>query len=236
MTVGRRGPVRRSGGRRAEGRRPPEAGPAGEGPDGRRAQKRRRTSVAAAVLVLVAVVAVAGGGGIAGGGDRSPVATGASLGAGAAGSVTGPRSDPADGAGPGLAADEDAAAGDDDAAGGDVATAPGADGADGLRAALDRAEEVLAALDGSDGARWESRDVEGDLAQAATDVLEGYRDGGASLAHAGYLDLLGDVWGCAVTGGDWAEVCVVREDEGGERCRLSQLHLDVSRWEELCEQ
>lgn len=189
--------------------------------------------MAAAVLLLV-LAAVAGGVGVSSGGDRPPVEAGGPL-----GSAPAADEDEATGGGDGTDAAVAGAAGA--AAGGlDIGDPTASDAAAGsddetVRAALDRATATLAALDGTDGARWESRDAEGDLPRAAVGVLEGYRDGGASLSRAGYLDLLGNVWGCAVTGEDWAEVCVVRETEGGDRCRVFRLHLDARRWEELCE-
>lgn len=59
--------------------------------------------------------------------------------------------------------------------------------------------------------------VERGLPAMAQEVLQAYQEqAGLELRYAGYLDLLGNVWACAVVSADlWAEVAVVR-DLGGE--------------------
>lgn len=55
-------------------------------------------------------------------------------------------------------------------------------------------------------------DEEAGLTEVAARVLEDYRDeGNCLLRRSGYLDLLGNVWGCVVEGPDWVDVVVVRE-------------------------
>lgn len=73
-----------------------------------------------------------------------------------------------------------------------------------------------------------------DLTEAAADLLEGHQeDGPTVLAHAGYLDLLGNVWGCVVQGDGWVEVDVVQQD--GEESIVSVIRMDEDAWEESYE-
>jgi len=52
----------------------------------------------------------------------------------------------------------------------------------------------------------------GELEQVATRLLGSYRDAGnCALAYAGYIDLVGSVWACAVVGDGWSDVCVVQK-------------------------
>lgn len=68
---------------------------------------------------------------------------------------------------------------------------------------------------------------EGDVPQAAQHLLEAYQSrGGCVLNKAGYLDLLGSVWGCVVGGGQWVDVCLV-SDVGDGTSRVTVLHLDA---------
>lgn len=68
--------------------------------------------------------------------------------------------------------------------------------------------------------------VEGDVVQVATDLLVSYRaQGSCVLAHAGYLDLLGNVWGCVVRGDQWVDVCIVRRRDGA--CQVDVTRLDA---------
>lgn len=88
--------------------------------------------------------------------------------------------------------------------------------------------------EGAAGSLTERRvwNVDTDVAQTAKDVLEGYEvRGDTSLARAGWLDLLGGVWGCAVVGPGWVDVCFVerQEDEGS---RVTSLRMEVERWRE----
>lgn len=92
---------------------------------------------------------------------------------------------------------------------------------------------VAAALEAAEDVPWESEEVPSGLVEAAGDELEGLRDRGFSLVHGGYLDLLGNVWGCVAQGADEAVVCVVSETPDGTSV-VSRLTLGVDRWEGLC--
>ncbi|MCH4180166.1 MAG: hypothetical protein PHR15_03855 [Atopobiaceae bacterium] len=104
----------------------------------------------------------------------------------------------------------------------------GGDGADAVPAYGDPTDATEGSV--GDVTRWESAD---DVGAAASALLEGYRDGSvpAVLVQAGYLDLLGDVWGCTVRGPAWVDVCLVAEAGGGSSVRV--LRMEVDRWEEL---
>ena len=83
-------------------------------------------------------------------------------------------------------------------------------------------------LDGVPGTQeWTTVTQEsGDLVHVAQNLLSTYRDAGdCVLAQAGYLDLLGSVWGCVVFGGEWADMCVIGEVEEGESCQICVLRL-----------
>ena len=54
------------------------------------------------------------------------------------------------------------------------------------------------------------------LPDMAAQVLQTYEEqGDIALYYGGYLDFLGNVWACAVSGPSWVEVVVV-QDRGGE--------------------
>ena len=54
------------------------------------------------------------------------------------------------------------------------------------------------------------------LPDMAAQVLQTYEEqGDIALYYGGYLDFLGNVWACAVSGPSWVEVVVV-QDQGGE--------------------
>ena len=62
-------------------------------------------------------------------------------------------------------------------------------------------------------ASWE---VALSLPDMAAQVLQTYEEQGDIALHCGgYLDFLGNVWACAVSGPSWVEVVVV-QDQGGE--------------------
>ena len=62
-------------------------------------------------------------------------------------------------------------------------------------------------------ATWE---VPCDLPGLAQEVLQQYEaQGDLALHHADYLDLLGNVWACAVSGPSWVDLVVI-QDEGGD--------------------
>lgn len=76
--------------------------------------------------------------------------------------------------------------------------------------------------------------VEGDVGQVATRLLVSYRsEGSCVLAHAGYLDLLGCVWGCVVRGDGWVDICVVSQRDDG--CQVDVTRLDVDEVEDELE-
>lgn len=110
---------------------------------------------------------------------------------------------------------------------------PETGGAADAGASVAAAPSVAAALEAADDVPWESEEVPSDLTDAAGDELGGLRDRGFSLVHGGYLDLLGNVWGCVAQGADEVVVCVVSETAGGTSV-VSRLTLGVDRWEELC--
>ena len=73
--------------------------------------------------------------------------------------------------------------------------------------------------------------VEGDVPDAAEELLRAYQSGGrCTLAQAGYLDLVGNVWSCTVQGEGWVEVAVVRAlIEGGSE--VTTIRMDADTWE-----
>lgn len=78
--------------------------------------------------------------------------------------------------------------------------------------------------------------MEGSIEQVVPSMLASYRDGEpAVLAAQGALDLFGQVWGLVVRGGDWVEVCVVSEDEGGESCQVQVLRIEAEDVERVLE-
>lgn len=72
------------------------------------------------------------------------------------------------------------------------------------------------------------RSEAGEVEQVATRLLASYRDErDCALAEAGYLDLLGSVWGCVVQGDQWVDICVIEQvDEAF--CRVHVMRLDAS--------
>lgn len=66
------------------------------------------------------------------------------------------------------------------------------------------------------------------LVDFAGETLRGYRDSrDCLLRQAGYLDLLGNVWGCVVQGGGWVDIVIVRADsEGGSTRSVVRLSED----------
>lgn len=102
-------------------------------------------------------------------------------------------------------------------------------GAEGEDAALQAAQAIERAMGELGEAHVFER--EGDVASAATWVLESYRDGGATLFEASYLDFLGRAWGCVVADAGWVDVCCVREVDGGNSL-VEVVRLDAHEWEE----
>lgn len=91
-----------------------------------------------------------------------------------------------------------------------------------------QAEAVLSRSQGSGYA------VEQGIEEAAASVLESYaaREG-CALVRSGYLGILGDCWGCVVSGGDWAEVCVVTQQAGAEGSEVRIWRIDAAELEGL---
>ncbi|MEY8678403.1 hypothetical protein [Granulimonas faecalis] len=142
-----------------------------------------------------------------------------------------PRVDGAAGGG----AETGAAPGEAGGPGGGAGSAgvPETGGAADAGASVAAAPSVAAALEAADDVPWESEEVPSGLTDVAGDELGGLRDRGFSLVHGGYLDLLGNVWGCVAQGADEVVVCVVSETAGGTSV-VSRLTLGVDRWEGLC--
>jgi hypothetical protein len=66
-----------------------------------------------------------------------------------------------------------------------------------------------------------------DVVSASSEVLETYEvRGDCVLAKAGYLDLLGNTWGCVVQGDEWVELCVVSQAQDEEGSVVSTWHMD----------
>lgn len=73
--------------------------------------------------------------------------------------------------------------------------------------------------------------VAGDLPEVASSVLVDYQDAGSCvLVHAGYLDLLGNVWCCTVTGDGWVDTCFV--SERGEACEVRRQRVETAKVED----
>lgn len=82
------------------------------------------------------------------------------------------------------------------------------------------------------GAGVTRRDVQAELVDAATEVLEQARDQHKCvLVDSGYLDLTGSVWSCTVVGEGWVEVTVVRSRNSGETSEVTTIHMDAKEWE-----
>lgn len=73
--------------------------------------------------------------------------------------------------------------------------------------------------------------VDGDIVEAASDVLQQYREQrDVLLARSGWVDLVGNVWGCVVQGPGWVEVCLVSGDEASGGSRVETIRMEVSEW------
>lgn len=92
------------------------------------------------------------------------------------------------------------------------------------------ADDWRGALDQGVGQEWEyRRDV--DVPDAARELVVRYRDEGTCLVRsAGYLDLVGNVWGCVMEGPGWVDLCVVRRSDGGSVVRC--VRMEAGEWEE----
>ncbi len=68
--------------------------------------------------------------------------------------------------------------------------------------------------------------------EAASTLVERYRaQGDTTLAHAGWLDLIGRCWGCVVVGPGWVDVCLVSGTD--ESCRAQTLRMEVEEWRRI---
>jgi len=113
---------------------------------------------------------------------------------------------------------------------------PGADSAEGS----DKGPWGSVAAEGAGNAQVDGAEVTSyrsglDLRGQSSELLRGYRDAGSCLLReAGYLDLVGNAWGCVVQGPTWVDVCVVtaRED-GGSDVRI--VHMRSDEWEDVYE-
>lgn len=73
----------------------------------------------------------------------------------------------------------------------------------------------------------------GDLAEQASQLLGQYEEGrDCLLRQAGYLDLLGNAWGCTVQGAGWVDVCVVTGREDG-RSDVRIVRMDADDWRDV---
>ena len=87
--------------------------------------------------------------------------------------------------------------------------------------------------DEDDGLRLSAYESTKGMESTSCDLVRRYRDeADCLLRQAGYLDLLGRVWGCVVEGPGWVDVCVVREHAQDERCTVSVARMEVKAWEE----
>ena len=93
------------------------------------------------------------------------------------------------------------------------------DGEDLLNSAFD-----LVGLESEGPTRsWEAASLE----EGASQLLDEYsQDSACVLAQSGYLDLQGHVWACVVTGGGWADICIVRQADSGEAAQVYCWRID----------
>ena len=92
-------------------------------------------------------------------------------------------------------------------------------------------EDSLSALASDEGTEVSEERVREALPVAAEEVLAQYRANGTCLLmQAGYLDLLGNVWGCVTEGPGWVDVCVVEEVQD-EMCVVRSVRLESKEGE-----
>ena len=93
------------------------------------------------------------------------------------------------------------------------------DGEDLLNSAFD-----LVGLESEGPTRsWEAASLE----EGASQLLGEYsQDSACVLAQSGYLDLQGHVWGCVVTGGGWADICIVKQADSDEAAQVYCWRID----------
>lgn len=69
------------------------------------------------------------------------------------------------------------------------------------------------------------------LPDAGSQLIQEYQElHDCSLVRSGYLDLFGNVWGMAVQGAGWSEVCVIQEKEGDQSCVVTLFYMDATEW------
>lgn len=91
--------------------------------------------------------------------------------------------------------------------------------------------DALSTFANERGSTVEEQRVSKALPGAAEDVLGRYRREGTCLvAYAGYLDLLGNAWGCVMEGPGWVDVCVV-EEVRGSACVVRSVRMEPSEEE-----
>lgn len=103
----------------------------------------------------------------------------------------------------------DARCGAEDSVTATLGLVPDSDGADVAARLEDLAADV--------GTTVHQEDSDEEVDVVARSLLGRYQDEGACLlVSAGYLDLLGNVWGCVVEGPGWIDLCIVekRAQEG----------------------
>lgn len=75
------------------------------------------------------------------------------------------------------------------------------------------------------------------LQQTAQELVGEYRDYGLCLVcQAGYLDLLGNAWGCVMEGPGWVDVCLVTEgtNRTSSVVRVERIVMDQEDEDGLC--
>ena len=176
-------------------------------------RQRRGLACGAAILALVAVAVL----GVWGHTARSGGAAQGTAAAQDAGTLQAPREQ------------DDALSSQDEDEGHD-ANADAGEGED--EQAADVVGDPWGLMGDIEGGQWEWRTSSQDLPQAAAELLEGYQASqDCVLRYAGYLDVFGNVWGCAVEGSGWVDVCVVGESWDGKSSTVGTLRLDAGDWE-----
>lgn len=73
--------------------------------------------------------------------------------------------------------------------------------------------EALGALETADKTAYANEE---DLEETAEELLVGYEaQGGCAVPVSGYIDLVGNTWGCVVQGEEWVDICLVQEKNDG---------------------
>ncbi len=144
---------------------------------------------------------------------------------------------PGSGEGSGESSTEDAQT---DATGGaDGAAAAGSeltlDGlTDAAAEALDglSSEDVTKLLSSSDASNMKTEEFCSSVPDAAGALIKRYREQTeTTLAHAGWLDLVGRCWGCVVVGPGWVDVCLVSGTD--EACTAQTIRMEVEEWRRI---